>query len=71
MKKKHPQIFTQATSVQNFSQIEPFLKPPACPKVLRQTDRYTDRQTLSDSSSTEVEKKPNMTYFASFGQLRI
>ena len=31
--KKHPQIFTQATSVPNFSQIEPFLKPPGCPKL--------------------------------------
>ena len=38
--KKSPQIFTQGTSVPNFSQIEPFLKPPGCPnKVLGQTDQ--------------------------------
>ena len=59
--KNHPQIFIQGTSVPNFSQIEPFLKPPDCPKVLGQKDRQTDRQihrqTLSDSSSTEVEKR--------------
>ena len=33
MKKKHPQVFTQGRSVQNFSQIGRFLKSPACPKV--------------------------------------
>ena len=53
--KKTPQVFTQGRSVQNFSQIERFLKSPACPKVFGQTDIQTDRQTLSDSSSTEVE----------------
>ena len=58
-RKKHPQVFTQGTSVPNFSRIEPFLGSLGCPKVLghtyRQTDRQTDRQTLSDSSSTENE----------------
>ena len=39
----------------NFSQIQQFLKSPACPKVLGQTDRQIHRLTLSDSSSTEVE----------------
>ena len=57
--KKHPEIFTQETSVPNFSQNGPFLKPPGCPKVLGHTrhDRQTDTQTLTDSSSTEVKKK--------------
>ena len=45
--KKHPQIFTQGTSVSNFSQIQPFLGSPGCPKVFgnTHTDRHTDRQT--------------------------
>ena len=41
--KKHPQGFTQGTSVQNFSQIGPFLKSPACPKVLRKTYKQIHR----------------------------
>ena len=49
--KKTAQIFTQGTSVQNFSQIRPFLKSPGCPKVFG-----TDRQIFSGSSSTEAEK---------------
>ena len=32
--KKHPKIFTQGTSVPNFSQIQQFLKSPECRKVL-------------------------------------
>ena len=51
--KKQPQIFTQGTSVQDFSQIRPFLKSPGCPKVF--WDKHTHRQKFSDSSSTEVE----------------
>ena len=47
--KKIPQVFTQGTSVQNFSQIPPFLKSPG--------SGQTCIQTLSDSSSTEVENK--------------
>ena len=42
--KKHPQIFTQGTSVQNFSQIRPFLKSPGCPKVLASFWRKTRPQ---------------------------
>ena len=48
--KKSPQIFTQGTSVQNFSQIQPFLNSLGCPIVFG-----THRQAFSDSSSTKVE----------------
>ena len=47
MKKKHPQVFTQGTSVQNFSQISLFLKYPG--------SGQTYIQTSLDFSSTEVE----------------
>ena len=51
--KKHPQIFIQGTSVQNFSKIGPFFKSLGGPKVFGHTHRET--QTFSDSCSTEVE----------------
>ena len=46
--------------MQNFSQIQPFLRSPGCPKVfLADTHTHTHTQihiqTFSDSSSTEVE----------------
>ena len=53
---KDTQIFTQGTSVQNFSQIRPFLKFPGCQQVLR-THTQTHTQTFSDSSSNEVENR--------------
>ena len=42
--KKQPQVFTQGTSVPNFSQIRPFLKSPDCPKVLASFWRKTRPQ---------------------------
>jgi len=43
--KKHPQVFTQGTSVPNFNQIQPFLGSIDWPKVFGRTDGRTDRQS--------------------------
>ena len=56
---KNTPRYSAKEQVQNFSQIQSFLKSVGCPKVFRhtKTDRNTDTQIFSESSSTEVEKK--------------
>ena len=60
---KTPQIFTQGPSVQNFSQIQPFLRSPGCPKAFQPKLAYFGWKNWSPGPKNQnfwkMKKKKN------------